>query len=257
MRASCSDQAGLGVPRSPSPITSTPFDRRVVRLQLLSSAIGKRVLDVAQRNSTLGRDARVLGPDKLYPGLRLPAFASASRRPSANVESYKFLTSTPLTRRGGQSRAPRAPARIRDDRGHRNSRRHRDRHRREPLRWFGHRPVQGWREIVRTRQPGPKCTSFPEEARAPDWPIRLRHDAPKRPGDLPDDVPAPRHRRGRRFRAGLRASCRARCDTRAAACACRKLNSGILVMQSAENWATKNVPSAIDGARDRCIFLQG
>jgi hypothetical protein len=40
-------------------------------------------------------------------------------------------------------------------------------------------------------------------------------------------------------------------------CACRKLNPGILVMQSAENWATKNVPSAIDGARDRCIFLQG
>jgi hypothetical protein len=40
-------------------------------------------------------------------------------------------------------------------------------------------------------------------------------------------------------------------------CACRKLNSGILVMQSAQGWATKNVPGAIDGARDRCIFLQG
>ena len=40
-------------------------------------------------------------------------------------------------------------------------------------------------------------------------------------------------------------------------CACRKLNPGILVMQSAEGWATKNVPGAIDGTRDRCIFLQG
>jgi hypothetical protein len=40
-------------------------------------------------------------------------------------------------------------------------------------------------------------------------------------------------------------------------CACRKLNPGILVMQSAQDWATKNVPGAIDGARDRCIFLQG
>jgi hypothetical protein len=39
-------------------------------------------------------------------------------------------------------------------------------------------------------------------------------------------------------------------------CACRKLNPGILVMQSAQGWATKNVPGAIDGARDRCIFLQ-
>jgi Integrase core domain len=38
-------------------------------------------------------------------------------------------------------------------------------------------------------------------------------------------------------------------------CACRKLNPGILVMQSAQGWATKNVPGAIDGARDRCIFL--
>jgi hypothetical protein len=40
-------------------------------------------------------------------------------------------------------------------------------------------------------------------------------------------------------------------------CACRKLNPGILVMQSAQGWATKNVPGAIYGARDRCIFLQG
>ena len=28
-------------------------------------------------------------------------------------------------------------------------------------------------------------------------------------------------------------------------------------MQSAQDWATKNVPGAIDGARDRRIFLQG
>jgi hypothetical protein len=41
------------------------------------------------------------------------------------------------------------------------------------------------------------------------------------------------------------------------ACACRKLNPAILVMQSAQDWATKNLPGAIDGARDRCIFLQG
>ena len=40
-------------------------------------------------------------------------------------------------------------------------------------------------------------------------------------------------------------------------CACRKLNPAILVMQSAQDWATKNVPGAIDGARDRRIFLQG
>ena len=35
------------------------------------------------------------------------------------------------------------------------------------------------------------------------------------------------------------------------------LNPAILVMQSAQDWATKNVPGAIDGARDRRIFLQG
>jgi hypothetical protein len=39
-------------------------------------------------------------------------------------------------------------------------------------------------------------------------------------------------------------------------CACRKLNPGILVMQSAQDWATKNVPDAVDGARDRGIFLR-
>src|SRR5258708_32079606 len=33
-------------------------------------------------------------------------------------------------------------------------------------------------------------------------------------------------------------------------CACRKLNPGILVMQSAQGWATKNVPGAIDGGSD-------
>jgi hypothetical protein len=36
-----------------------------------------------------------------------------------------------------------------------------------------------------------------------------------------------------------------------------KLNPAILVMQSAQDWTTKNVPGAIDGARDRRIFLQG
>jgi hypothetical protein len=41
------------------------------------------------------------------------------------------------------------------------------------------------------------------------------------------------------------------------ACGCRKLNPAILVMQSAQDWATKNVSGAIDGARDRRIFLQG
>jgi hypothetical protein len=37
-------------------------------------------------------------------------------------------------------------------------------------------------------------------------------------------------------------------------CACRKLNPAILVMQAAQDWATKNAPDAIDGARDRlCV----
>jgi hypothetical protein len=40
-------------------------------------------------------------------------------------------------------------------------------------------------------------------------------------------------------------------------CACRKLNPGISVMESAQDWATKIMPGAIYGARDRCIFLQG
>ncbi len=39
-------------------------------------------------------------------------------------------------------------------------------------------------------------------------------------------------------------------------CACRKLDSDILMMKSAQDWATKNVPGAIDGARYRCILVQ-
>src|ERR1700680_691372 len=54
MSASCSDEAGLGVARSPSPITSTALEREVVRLHRLSSATGKRAFDVAQRDSALG-----------------------------------------------------------------------------------------------------------------------------------------------------------------------------------------------------------
>jgi hypothetical protein len=41
------------------------------------------------------------------------------------------------------------------------------------------------------------------------------------------------------------------------ACAYRKSNSDILMVQSAQGWTTKNMPVAIDGARDRGIFLQG
>src|SRR5258706_9731915 len=55
MRASCSDEAGLGMPRSPVLITSTALERQVVRLHRLSSATGKRAFDVAQRNSALGQ----------------------------------------------------------------------------------------------------------------------------------------------------------------------------------------------------------
>ena len=55
MRASCSDEAGLGVARSPSPITSTALETRVARLHRFSSATGKRAFDVAQRNSALGQ----------------------------------------------------------------------------------------------------------------------------------------------------------------------------------------------------------
>jgi hypothetical protein len=51
--------------------------------------------------------------------------------------------------------------------------------------------------------------------------------------------------------------CRYFMALRVAGGACRKLNPAILVMQSAQDWATKNVPGAIDGARDRRIFLQG
>ncbi len=39
--------------------------------------------------------------------------------------------------------------------------------------------------------------------------------------------------------------------------ACRKSNPDILVVQPAENWAAKNVPGPLDGARDRRILLQG
>jgi len=42
-----------------------------------------------------------------------------------------------------------------------------------------------------------------------------------------------------------------------APCACRKSNPDILVVQPAENWAAKNVPGPLDGARDRRILLQG
>jgi ketopantoate reductase len=47
---------------------------------------------------------------------------------------------------------------------------------------------------------------------------------------------------------------------RHASCACRKLNPGILVMQSAQDWATKNVPGAQDLARGKpseINFLNG
>ena len=40
-------------------------------------------------------------------------------------------------------------------------------------------------------------------------------------------------------------------------CACRKLTPGISVMESAQDWATKNVSGTIDGARDWCILFQG
>jgi hypothetical protein len=39
-----------------------------------------------------------------------------------------------------------------------------------------------------------------------------------------------------------------RYKTSSGGCACRELNPAILVMQSAQDWATKNVPGAIDGA---------
>jgi hypothetical protein len=40
-------------------------------------------------------------------------------------------------------------------------------------------------------------------------------------------------------------------------CACRKSNPDILVVQPAENWTAKNLPSPFDGARERRILLQG
>ena len=40
-------------------------------------------------------------------------------------------------------------------------------------------------------------------------------------------------------------------------CAYRKSNPDILVVQPAENWAAKNVPGPLDGARDRRILHQG
>jgi hypothetical protein len=40
-------------------------------------------------------------------------------------------------------------------------------------------------------------------------------------------------------------------------CACRKSNPDTLVVQPAENWAAKNLPSPFDGARERRILLQG
>jgi hypothetical protein len=60
-------------------MTSTAFDRQVVRLQLLSSAIGKRVLDVAQRNSTLGRDPRVVCTENPIRGLLSEESAKLAR----------------------------------------------------------------------------------------------------------------------------------------------------------------------------------
>jgi multidrug efflux pump subunit AcrB len=40
-------------------------------------------------------------------------------------------------------------------------------------------------------------------------------------------------------------------------CACRKSNADVLVVQPAENWAAKNLPSSCDGTRERRILLQG
>ena len=50
----------------------------------------------------------------------------------------------------------------------------------------------------------------------------------------------------------------ARDDTgRLIACACRKPNADILVVQPAENWAAKYLPGAFDGTREGRILLQG
>jgi hypothetical protein len=40
-------------------------------------------------------------------------------------------------------------------------------------------------------------------------------------------------------------------------CSCRKIKSGHMVMQRVHDRATKNVPGAIDGARDRCTPSPG
>jgi hypothetical protein len=39
-------------------------------------------------------------------------------------------------------------------------------------------------------------------------------------------------------------------------CACRKSNPGILVVQSTQDRTAKNVSSALNGARCRCILVQ-
>ena len=57
------------MPRSPSPVTSTAFDRQVVRLHRLFSAIGICVLDVAQRNSAKG-DGPASGWRRVLPRAR-------------------------------------------------------------------------------------------------------------------------------------------------------------------------------------------
>src|SRR5258705_13278004 len=55
---------------------------------------------------------------------------------------------------------------------------------------------------------------------------------------------------------GILAHC-SRTFSLSVACACRKSNPDILVVQPAENWAAKNVPGPLDGARDWRILLQG
>ncbi len=51
---------------------------------------------------------------------------------------------------------------------------------------------------------------------------------------------------GARHRAGARLQLRSDFAPKPG-CACRKLDSDILMMKSAQDWATKNVPGAIDG----------
>ena len=45
-------------------------------------------------------------------------------------------------------------------------------------------------------------------------------------------------------------------EVRDSACACRKSNPNILVVQPAQDRAAKNGPGQFDGARDRRILLQ-